>query len=79
MSEPSLRSVTAADAEALLAIYAPYVRHTAVTFEYEVPTAEEFRRRILATTEKYPWFCLEAEGRTAGEIADEMREIALCH
>ncbi len=66
MSEPALRRASAADAEALLAIYAPYVRHTAITFEYEVPTAEEFRRRILATTEKYPWFCLEAEGKAAG-------------
>ncbi len=66
MSEPRLRSVTAADAEALLAIYAPYVRETAITFEYEVPRLEEFRRRILATTEKYPYFCLEAEGRIVG-------------
>ena len=46
MSEPRLRSVTAADAEALLAIYAPYVRETAITFESEVPRLEECRRRI---------------------------------
>ena len=29
-----------ADAAGLLAIYAPYVEHTAITFEYEVPTLE---------------------------------------
>ena len=37
------------DAEKLLAIYAPYVENTAITFEYEVPTLEEFRGRIRHT------------------------------
>ena len=46
MIGPTLRSATEADAEALLRIYAPYVRETAITFEYEVPSQEEFRRRI---------------------------------
>ena len=35
-----------ADAAGLLAIYAPYVEHTAITFEYEVPSLEEFTDRI---------------------------------
>ena len=26
------------DAEALLAIYAPYIEHTVITYEYDVPT-----------------------------------------
>ena len=34
------------DAAALLAIYAPYVTDTDITFETEVPTEEEFRGRI---------------------------------
>ncbi|MDQ0263265.1 phosphinothricin N-acetyltransferase [Streptococcus dysgalactiae subsp. equisimilis] len=34
----SVRLATLEDAEALLAIYAPYVTDTAVTFDYEVPT-----------------------------------------
>lgn len=66
MTLPMIRGAAAEDAEALLAIYAPYVRDTAITFEYEVPTVEEFRRRILGTAEKYPYFCLEAEGRIVG-------------
>ncbi len=66
MAEIKLRMVTEADAEALLAIYAPYVLSTAITFEYEVPTVEEFRRRIRETMEKYPYLCLEAEGRIMG-------------
>ena len=59
MIGPILRSATEADAEALLRIYAPYVRETAITFEYEVPSPEEFRRRIRELGEKSPYFCLE--------------------
>ena len=38
-----------AEAAGLLAIYAPYVEHTAITFEYEVPTLEEFTDRFRQT------------------------------
>ncbi len=34
------------DAAALLDIYTPYITDTAVTFEYDVPTAEEFAARV---------------------------------
>ena len=44
-----IRPVKPEDAEKLLAIYAPYVEQTAITFEYEVPTVEEFRERIHNT------------------------------
>ena len=66
MAEITLRAASEADAEALLAIYGPYVRETAVTFEYETPAPEEFRRRIRQTLEKYPYLCLEREGRPVG-------------
>ena len=45
----SIRVAQIADAKKLLAIYAPYVRETAITFEYEVPTIEEFAVRIAHT------------------------------
>ena len=44
-----IREAKEADAAGLLAIYAPYVEHTAITFEYEVPTLEEFTERIRQT------------------------------
>ena len=66
MIGPILRRATEADAEALLRIYAPYVRETAITFEYEVPSPEGFRRRIREIGEKYPYFCLEWEGEIVG-------------
>ena len=57
-----IRKATENDAEALLKIYAPYVEHTAITFEYEVPSVEEFRSRIRHTLEKYPYLVAEEDG-----------------
>lgn len=51
----SIRVARPEDAEALLNIYAPFVIHTAITFEYEVPSVEEFRERICRTLERYPY------------------------
>ena len=61
-----IRTARLEDAPALLAIYAPYVTGTAVTFEYEVPTLAEFAGRIQRTLEKYPYLVLEEEGRMLG-------------
>lgn len=54
------------DAKALVAVYAPYVLHTAVTYEYEVPSADEFRQRIAHTLENYPYMVAEVDGEIAG-------------
>ena len=51
----SLRVVSPEDAGALLNIYRPYVEKTAITFEYDVPTEEEFASRIRNTLKKYPY------------------------
>lgn len=58
-----LRTATPQDAAALLEIYAPYVRETAITFEYEVPSVQEFAERIAATLEKYPYIIAVQNGR----------------
>ena len=52
MERVRLRTARVSDAAALLAIYAPYVRETAITFEYEVPSVQEFEKRISNTLEK---------------------------
>ena len=54
-SKITIRPATPDDAEALLSIYAPYVEQTAITFEYEVPSVEEFRERIIHTLKLYPY------------------------
>ncbi|MEG2315163.1 MAG: N-acetyltransferase family protein [Clostridia bacterium] len=61
-----LRIATPQDAKALLAIYAPYVEHTAITFEYEVPTVEEFADRIRCIQTKYPYLIAEKDGEILG-------------
>ena len=61
-----IRQVIPQDAEALAAIYAPYVENTAITFEYESPDAEEFRNRIHHTLQKYPYLVAEADGEVCG-------------
>jgi phosphinothricin acetyltransferase len=57
MSEQGIliRPATPDDGERLAAIYRPYVEETAITFEYEAPSAEEFRSRIAHTLERYPY------------------------
>jgi L-amino acid N-acyltransferase YncA len=58
----SIRLIEEKDAEAALAVYSPFVLHTAITFEVEVPTASYFSERIKTNTEDYPWLvCLENE------------------
>ncbi len=52
MEELTIRTATEKDVAALLDIYRPYVERTAITFEYEVPTLEEFRQRICHTLGK---------------------------
>ncbi|MCL2474419.1 MAG: GNAT family N-acetyltransferase [Alphaproteobacteria bacterium] len=50
-----IRLATESDSEAILNIYAPYVRDTAFSFEYEVPTVAEFSRRIKEISKQYPY------------------------
>ena len=61
-----IEKVTVEDAEELLEIYAPYVENTAITFEYDVPTLEEFIERIRHTLEKYPYIVALDNGTIVG-------------
>ena len=66
MSTITIRTAALDDAAALLAIYAPYVEQTAITFEYEVPSLEEFRGRIAHTLRRYPYLVAEENGEILG-------------
>lgn len=63
-----VRDAKETDAKAIQAIYAPYVEQTAVTFEYNVPSEEEFRRRIENVKQKYPrrWHISTYAERSSG-------------
>ncbi|MBQ0072688.1 MAG: N-acetyltransferase [Prevotella sp.] len=62
----TIRPVTPDDAKALLAVYAPYVTETAITFEYDAPSEEEFRERIIGITSKFPYLMAEENGKVLG-------------
>lgn len=61
-----IRSARTEDAAELVAIYAPYVEKTAITFETEVPTVEAFASRIEKTLEKFPYLVAVEEGKVVG-------------
>lgn len=50
-----LRLATGEDAAAVLAIYEPVVRGTAISFEWDPPSVGEMRRRIEDTLARLPW------------------------
>lgn len=62
----TLRLAASSDAEAVLAIYAPVVRDSIISFELEPPTAAEMAERIRATLVQLPWLLLEEEQRLLG-------------
>ena len=57
-----IRPAAAADVAAMAAIYAWYVKNTAVTFEYEAPTEAEYAARFARISAAYPWLVLEEAG-----------------
>ncbi|MBE6613200.1 MAG: N-acetyltransferase [Ruminococcaceae bacterium] len=61
-----LRRADLSDAPALVEIYRPYVEHTTVTLEYDVPTVEEFAGRIREFTADFPYLVCEVDGRIVG-------------
>jgi L-amino acid N-acyltransferase YncA len=65
-SAASIRLATGRDAEQIAVIYAPHVTDTIISFELEPPTAEEMRRRIEVTLQRYPWLVCERQGQVLG-------------
>ncbi len=61
-----IRNVELTDAERLLEIYDYYVKNTAITFEYETPSLDEFKTRIENITKRYPYLVIERNGRIEG-------------
>ena len=61
-----IRLATVADIPAILEIYAPYILDTAISFEYSVPTLEEFTERFQTITAQFPWLVWEENGNILG-------------
>ena len=63
---PRIRLATGADAARMVDIYAPSVLDGAISFESELPSEQEFQRRIEAKLAELPWLVCEVGGRVAG-------------
>lgn len=61
----AIRMAVVDDAAAMLDIYAPVVRASAISFEYEPPTLGEFADRVRAIGETHPWLVYD-DGGVAG-------------
>lgn len=61
-----VRQATVADAAAVLAVYAPYIEDTAITFETSVPTVEAFAARMEGIVGTYPYLVVECDGAIVG-------------
>lgn len=62
----ALRFATPEDAPRLISIYAPYILNTCITYEYTVPSVEEFAERIRSISSKMPYLLYESDGDILG-------------
>lgn len=60
-----IRFASPEDSQALLDIYRQYI-DIDITFEYTLPTQEEFAQRISSTLERYPYLVCQEEGAVLG-------------
>ena len=61
-----IRSAVPEDSGDILKIYAPYVERTAISFEYDVPSQEEFRSRVEGILAEYPYLVAVEDGEIVG-------------
>lgn len=62
----TIRRARPEDAEAIAAIYAPFVTSSFISFEAVAPGADEMRTRMAEVGAVYPWLVVEDTGRVAG-------------
>ena len=62
----AIRLANESDALKMLAIYAPVVRETSISFEIEPPSKAEFERRIQNYQQQMPWLVCEINGELLG-------------
>ena len=62
----TIRAAQQSDADRLLQIYDYYCQHTAISFEVETPSLEEFSARMDRIQRRYPYLVAEQENQIAG-------------
>lgn len=61
-----LRIAQESDIPAILDVYGPYILTSTATFEYTVPSQEEFTQRFRGITARFPWLVYEENGAVLG-------------
>ncbi len=61
-----IRIATPENIPAILDIYGPNITNTTNSFEYTVPTLEEFHQRFTSITAQFPWLVWEEDGSVLG-------------
>jgi L-amino acid N-acyltransferase YncA len=63
---PNIRTVTLEDAESVQRIYAPSITKSAISFELEVPSVDDIKRRIKSVLPQFPWIVYEEDKKVVG-------------
>ncbi len=61
-----IRRATKEDIGEILAIYGYYTENTAISFEYETPSLEEFTQRFEKISSKFPYLVAVCDGKIVG-------------
>lgn len=61
-----VRDAVVEDAERILEIYDYYVKNTAITFEYDTPSLDEFKARMEKTMRRYPYLVVLKDEKILG-------------
>ena len=62
----NIRFAKIEDAQAILDIYAAYVKQTEITFEYDIPSLQEFQERMKDIMKDYPYLVVEENHHIIG-------------
>lgn len=62
----SIQVATPNEIPEVLQIYAPYILHTTITFEYEVPNHQAFAQRYHAIANQFPFLVCKINDKVAG-------------
>jgi L-amino acid N-acyltransferase YncA len=66
VSDARVRDASEDDAPVCAAIYAPYVRETAISFESRPPTPAQMAQRIAVAARMHAWVVLQEDDRVIG-------------
>lgn len=62
----NIKVATKDDAAGMLEIYAPFILNSGITQETEVPSVEDFQKRVISNLEERPWLVCEIDKEIAG-------------